>query len=1114
MPPTKVEGPRSNRPNSAVYRARRAAQGQPEPDDRRSPIDGQARARRHSNVVVAQGTAASTSNPPPQSVTGSPANRVEHEDTAVSPDRSASALRLVGKIFQKYHVATSRQTREIDAIPSLDSPEDGSASVQSELVPVADLIGISLPPREVVDALLDSYRDSVQWYIGVLHEPFLRERLLPIVETGLASPRQRPVLLLALIVLAIGARFISDEAQEQRCPGFPLAEVASNMVAAAERWYLPSMDFITVDIVAYSYLLATYYLWNRQTRAAFITTGTTIRAAQFIGLNQETQWGNISAVEKEARRRVWWSVFIGAGFISMSWGTPPMLSEADCNVRQPVDIEEDAAEPCPGFGSLEKREDGEFRPVTIGSYNRYKAEMYKIAITIMRQIYFTKHRGGSEELCRLISGLHQRLLAWERCMPPELRLESHTSIGSEDNRDASLRRVFAIQALTLRVSYDNVQIFLFRPLIHIGGVPRSHACTRESSPSLVARAGLDQNNAPSSFIEIAQQQAWTSATRTSLVAQRPDLLRLFEFGFPAIHVGVHAFSAGVMLGLLALLGPLSARGQESKRGIARIIQIPKTTKLRSHVWSQMTDVLTDLMHVIAVEETKALIADPAGLDCRGVPTKPDLFGEPPDHYSVAAGPSQRSRSSETEEASTTEMDEGRSNERDFHGHLAAQFNNLQSAMAEPASVRQDFPESSVPGHVMPDAAYSELFDMPDFLASPQAAWPAGLVHPNGSTVHHSAVPTMNLQFFLLFQVLASVRAATSFQESSEQDCLTESCRQDALAFAFAYGYPWWPYAQLTFPIPNATTNHLYPNRDMAKPGSIGVVRPNADTLYTTLFFDLSTADLVLTVPKIPKNRYWVFPFSNPYGDNLVNIGSMTNQTAGDYLIRYDPINYGVVETPNSPFVGVIYIPSAYGVSMLRVRALSSDADVAEARKIQAGFKLRERRRHSRAIAPPLDLGMFRDEEFSIEKHSIYEVALRLTAKLAPYNLPYIVGDRAWVTKTLRNAGINGGRFTIPEGTNLTTAAAAANNSVQALLNTPGILLNLGNGWTMRSPQAIGKYGSFYSMRYFLASRGYLALTSEQVLYPSYTADIVLKAGQSALVEFPSRPKILPGASGA
>ncbi|RSL93458.1 hypothetical protein CEP52_013230 [Fusarium oligoseptatum] len=304
---------RSNRPNSAVYRARRAAQGQPEPDDRRSPIDGQARARRHSNVVVAQGTAASTSNSPPQSATGSPANHVEHEDTAVSPDRSASALRLVGKIFQKYHVATSRQAREIDAIPSLDSPEDGSASVQSELVPVADLIGISLPPREVVDALLDSYRDSVQWYIGVLHEPFLRERLLPIVETGLASPRQRPVLLLALIVLAIGARFISDEAREQRCPGFPLAEVASNMVAAAERWYLPSMDFITVDIVAYSYLLATYYLWNRQTRAAFITTGTTIRAAQFIGLNQETQWGNISAVEKEARRRVWWSVFIGAG---------------------------------------------------------------------------------------------------------------------------------------------------------------------------------------------------------------------------------------------------------------------------------------------------------------------------------------------------------------------------------------------------------------------------------------------------------------------------------------------------------------------------------------------------------------------------------------------------------------------------------------------------------------------------------------------------------------------------------------------------------------------------------------------------------------------------------
>ncbi|KAH6700336.1 hypothetical protein EV126DRAFT_477139 [Verticillium dahliae] len=331
--------------------------------------------------------------------------------------------------------------------------------------------------------------------------------------------------------------------------------------------------------------------------------GTTVRAAQFIGLNQEECWAVIDTVERQTRRYVWWSVFIGAGFILMSWGTPPMLIETDCHVQQPLDVE-DSFEQCPKFGSTEIYEDGQSRPVTVGSYNRFKAKMYKIANSIMHQIHFTQHN-GSEELCQS---------------------ESHPPNTIEDGEDAALKRTFALQALTLQVSYDNVQILLFRPLISIGGVPRSRLSTRANSPAPATQATFA--NVPSAFINIAQQQYWTSATRTSDVVKRPDLLRLFQFGFPAIHVGVHAFFAGVMLGLLALLSPLSARGQESKRGIARIIQIPKSSNLRSHVWSQMTMVLTDLMHVIATEETKALIDDPAGLDLSETHNKPGALGSP------------------------------------------------------------------------------------------------------------------------------------------------------------------------------------------------------------------------------------------------------------------------------------------------------------------------------------------------------------------------------------------------------------------------------------------------------------------------------------------------------
>lgn len=180
-------------------------------------------------------------------------------------------------------------------------------------MPVVDLLGIDLPPMSVVNTLLDAYRDTVHWYLHVLHEPSLRARLRPIVETGLASRQQRPLLLLALIVLVIGARFISDDTREKMGRVISLDDMTSKMMITVERCYLPAMELITVDTIAYSYLLSTYYLWNRQTKPSFITMGTTIRAAQFIGLNREAQWGNVDAIEQEARRCIWWAVVIGAG---------------------------------------------------------------------------------------------------------------------------------------------------------------------------------------------------------------------------------------------------------------------------------------------------------------------------------------------------------------------------------------------------------------------------------------------------------------------------------------------------------------------------------------------------------------------------------------------------------------------------------------------------------------------------------------------------------------------------------------------------------------------------------------------------------------------------------
>jgi hypothetical protein len=300
----------------------------------------------------------------------------------------------------------------------------------------------------------------------------------------------------------------------------------------------------------------------------------------------------------------------------------------DYNVRQPLDFE-DLAYQCPGFDSLELREDGELSPVTIGSYNRYKAELYKIGVTIMRDVYFTRHR-ETDALHGLISRLYERLRRWEQSIPPELCVESHPPVDAGTGPDRLRRGIFAIQALSLRVSYDSMQMLLFRPLVSPSSGIESQGSVRGSFS--VSSTASTNSEKLSRLLRVAQHQCWTSATRTSLITQRPDLLDSFLFAVPAIYTGVHAFAAGVVLVLLALSEPLSARGQESKRGIARIIRIPKTTKLRSPVWNQMTEVLTDLLRVVAAEETAALLSESGRLDLGEAPPRLDTFGAPTIQY--------------------------------------------------------------------------------------------------------------------------------------------------------------------------------------------------------------------------------------------------------------------------------------------------------------------------------------------------------------------------------------------------------------------------------------------------------------------------------------------------
>ena len=84
-----------------------------------------------------------------------------------------------------------------------------------------------------------------------------------------------------------------------------------------------------------------------------------------------------------------------------------------------------------------------------------------------------------------------------------------------------------------------------------------------------------------------------------------------------------------------------------------------------------------------------------------------------------------------------------------------------------------------------------------------------------------------------------------------------------LMFSLQYTYPLATFASWAGGVlRNVSVNQILHQRTLASPSDPGVIKPNIDTLYSRVVIDLSTHDLVLTVPNIT-DRYYVYPIYDP-----------------------------------------------------------------------------------------------------------------------------------------------------------------------------------------------------------------------------------------------------------
>ncbi len=133
------------------------------------------------------------------------------------------------------------------------------------------------------------------------------------------------------------------------------------------------------------------------------------------------------------------------------------------------------------------------------------------------------------------------------------------------------------------------------------------------------------------------------------------------------------------------------------------------------------------------------------------------------------------------------------------------------------------------------------------------------------------------------------------------------------------------------------------------PDDSAFVTPNSDTPYTFLSLDLGAEPMVLTVPAVEKNRYWVFPMMDLYRFNFDYLGTRTTGNGGGTFLVAGPRWKGTVPSG----ISKVLRPETEFINVVGRTQLFQSADLDHVKKIQSGYKAQPLSEFLGRPAPPV-----------------------------------------------------------------------------------------------------------------------------------------------------------------
>ncbi|KPI36298.1 uncharacterized protein AB675_7384 [Cyphellophora attinorum] len=274
----------------------------------------------------------------------------------------------------------------------------------------------------------------------------------------------------------------------------------------------------------------------------------------------------------------------------------------DCEVQMVQGS--DADSPTHPNGSTEVTDEDATIPVTLYSYQRCKYRLYSIISPILENVRFF-YGTNKSQVAEKIENVHQQLLSWSASLPPVLKLSGNEELSRAAS--FSLENTFRLQALALQLAYDNIMIVLHRPLL-LAETNMNLRTTRDGTSSLKTAQSVAE--AVRRGVLVSKNQCWESALRTSEVVDHMDILGVAKATHAASYVGMHMFTAGIVLSVVGLSQPTSSEAQKAKKSIGSITRLLSAFGPFTLLSAQSGSVLQTMLKLIMRREMEELLYGP------------------------------------------------------------------------------------------------------------------------------------------------------------------------------------------------------------------------------------------------------------------------------------------------------------------------------------------------------------------------------------------------------------------------------------------------------------------------------------------------------------------------